>query len=253
MREEVSFFSADYLDGMVHIGGKRHASGHFAVVLLEDFHNNELGPRIIVARQAIEDALVHLKYGYLLDRNFLKAGQDILYILKHLNRLRPFDELDIEGERIRIEELFTEETAEMVVRYFRQMSRAGYSDFGFVFAGLCPPGYDEDFCKEAAARLNSVRNTLQFYDKLGDDLLYMHEKLGDFTDRIDEADRFDEAHLLPIALEIFNPGPKEVKIEYIPRKKNSRSKSAMLTSSSTIKIFVAIKGSSCHSFHIFIL
>ena len=226
MREEVSFFSADYMDGMVHIGGRKYSSGHFASVLLDDFYNDDLAARIIVFRQAIWNSIAHLRYGYLVDTDFLKAGEDILYMLKHLKRLRPFDLLDIEGERQRVTEMFTEDTVETIIEYFRQMSQAAYSDFGFTIYTLCPPGYDEDFCREAAKLLDSVRNTLRFYDRLGEDLMEMYDKLKEFTDRVDEADRFDEAHLLPIAIEIFNPSPQDVKIEYIPRKKTKRSKTA---------------------------
>lgn len=46
--------------------------------------------------------------------------------------------------------------------------------------------------------------------------------------RVNEADRFDEEHLLPIALEVFGSVPFPVTTKYVPIKKSSRSKTATL-------------------------
>lgn len=45
---------------------------------------------------------------------------------------------------------------------------------------------------------------------------------------MDEADRFDEEHLLPIALEVFGSVPFPVTTEYVPIKKTSKSITATL-------------------------
>ena len=48
--------------------------------------------------------------------------------------------------------------------------------------------------------------------------------LQKFVARVDEAVRLDEAHLLPIALEVFGELPLPVTTEYVPYKKNAKSK-----------------------------
>ena len=83
------------------------------------------------------------------DRNVLLSVLTLYaveYILTLLPKLQPFSELDIQGELGRIEELFTEETAEQLCEYFRQRALTANMDFGYIFAGHFPKGYDKDFC-----------------------------------------------------------------------------------------------------------
>ncbi len=55
-----------------------------------------------------------------------------------------------------------------------------------------------------------------------------HKQLTVFASRVDEANRFDEEHLLPIALEAFGVVPFPVTTEYVPIKKNAKSKTETL-------------------------
>ena len=71
-----------------------------------------------------------------------------------------------------------------------------------------------------------VLETLEFYDRLGDDVADAAKKLRQFVRHTDEAERYDEDHLLPIAIEIFGSAPFDVTTEYVPLRKSSRSKTA---------------------------
>ena len=44
--DKISFFSADYRDGRVHMGGKNYPAGTFAVHLLNQFYENDTAARI---------------------------------------------------------------------------------------------------------------------------------------------------------------------------------------------------------------
>ena len=48
MREKVDYFTADYRDGRVHIGGKVYQTGYFATHLLNQFYENDTAARIAV-------------------------------------------------------------------------------------------------------------------------------------------------------------------------------------------------------------
>ena len=72
----------------------------------------------------------------------MKAGDEIKYILTLLPKLRPFSELDIQGECNRIDELFTEKMAENLCEYFCQRALTVNMDFGYIFGGYFPKGYD---------------------------------------------------------------------------------------------------------------
>lgn len=55
-----------------------------------------------------------------------------------------------------------------------------------------------------------------------------YKQLTVFASRVDEANRFDEEHLLPIALEVFGSVPFPVTTEYVPTRKNAKSKTETL-------------------------
>ncbi|MBP0990907.1 MAG: hypothetical protein J5874_07030, partial [Oscillospiraceae bacterium] len=62
-----------------------------------------------------------------------------------------------------------------------------------------------------------------FFDNLSDDLKTAYDNLASFVKRLPEAERLDEKHLLPIALEIFGSVPFSAKSEYISVRKNKAS------------------------------
>ena len=222
--DKISFFSADYRDGRVHIGGKSYPAGTFAAHLLTQYYINDTAARIIVFTSDNWLLERSLERGYLHVPSFLRAGADILNIFYALPWLKPFDMLDVDAERNRIAELFTEENGNKIVEYFQRRSKVMSMDLGQTMFNILPKEFDEDFFKEAAALLSEVKKTLAFYDGLRDDLMKAFEQLKTFASRVDEADRFDEEHLLPIALEIFGSVPFPVTTEYVPILKSTRSK-----------------------------
>lgn len=226
MVEAIRYFTADYRDGRVYLGGKGKDAGYYAAQLLNEYDKDEFAARLAVFRTENWNTAKQLRTGFLDTDTYMKAGDEIRYILTLLPKLRPFSELDVQGELGRIEELFTEETAEQLCEYFRQRALTANMDFGYIFAGHFPKGYDKDFCVESEKLLQTVLATLDFYDSLGDDVVNAAKKLRQFVKRTYEAERFDEEHLLPIATEIFGSAPFDVTTEYVPIRKSSRSKTA---------------------------
>lgn len=226
--DKISFFSADYRDGRVHIGGKSYPAGTFAAHLLTQYYIDDTAARIIVFTSDNWLLERSLERGYLYVPSFLRAGADILNIFNALPWLKPFDMLDVDAERNRIAGLFTEENGNKIVEYFQRRSKVMGMDMGQAMYNILPKEFDEDFFKEAAALLNDVKKTLAFYDGLRDDLMKAFKQLKTFAGRVDEADRFDEEHLLPLALEIFGSVPFPVTTEYVPILKSTRSKTETL-------------------------
>lgn len=226
MVEAIRYFTADYRDGRVYLGGKGKDAGYYAAQLLNEYDKDEFAARLAVFRTENWNTAKQLRTGFLDSDTYMKAGDEIRYILTLLPKLRPFSELDIQGERNRIESLFTEETAERLCEYFRQRALTANMDFGYIFAGHFPKEYDKKFCVESEKLLQTILETLNFYDRLGDDVADAAKKLRQFVKRTDEAERLDEEHLLPIAIEIFESAPFDVTTEYVPLKKSSRSKTA---------------------------
>ena len=169
-----------------------------------------------------------MSVGYLKEAEFLAAGTEIGYILNTLPILKPFNALDILGERNRISELFSKENAKLIVDFFHLRSAVESKEQAELDLDLLPPEYDKAFFISYNNLIADVSNTLAFYNAISDDMLRVHKALTEFVKRIDEAERFDEEHLLPIALEVFNTVPFTVKTEYISQKKNAKSKASVL-------------------------
>lgn len=222
------FFSADYRDGRVRISNKTYSAGYYCVHLLNQYYKDDTAARISVFTNRNWQLQEQLKAGYLNSGDFTKAGEEICNIFRALTWLKPFDAMDIKAERNRIENLFTNEKAEMLISYFRRRAAVGTMDEGQVLLHLLPPEYDKAFFEQAESVITEVRRTLQFYDRIGADIRKAFTQLVSFAQCADEAERLDEAHLLPIAIDIFGELPLPVTTEYVPYKKNAKSKTEVV-------------------------
>lgn len=218
MGDGLGFLTAVYRDGRVHIGGKSYPAGTFAVQLLNQYYKDDTAARIAVFRQSNWNVQEQLCAGYLNETDFIKAGKEILTILQTLPKLKLFSSLDIAAEKQRIVELFTENSAAALSDYLRH--RAAIAQFDGVFS----PEYDKALFKNGETMCATVLSTLRFYDAIPEDMRKALEQLKKFASRVDEADRFDEYHLLPIATEIFGTNLFPLHTEYValPKRRNSR-------------------------------
>ena len=223
MSEGLGYFTAVYRDGRVHIANKSYAAGVYAVHLLNQYYKNDTAARIAVYKQYILQVRRQLEIGYLNESDFEKAGEETQSILKTLPKLKPFDTLDVESEKKRISELFTKENAVFIMDYFSRKGAIAHVDKGAAILGVLPPDYDKELFKTCETMCATVLTTLRFYDSVSEDMRKAFEKLKRFVSRIDEADRFDERHLLPIAAEIFSETSFPLNTEYIALSKRRNS------------------------------
>ncbi len=226
--DKISFFSTDYRDGRVYIGGKSYPAGTFAAHLLNQYYENDTAARIGVFTTDNWQLEKMLRLGYLKVSDYVNAGERMVNIFTALPWLNPFDMLGTDDERNRIAMLFSEENGHIISEYFSRRAKIGQMDVGQIAFHNLPKEYEKDFFDRAEALLGEVNATLSFYDTLSADIRNSFEKLRIFVSRVDEAERFDEEHLLPIALEVFGSVPFPVTTKYVPIKKASRSKTATL-------------------------
>ena len=226
--EKVRFFSADYRDGRVRIGGKTYPAGYYCVQLLNQYYTDDTAARICVFTNQNGQLQEELKAGYLNSADFIKAGEEMLHVFHALPWLKPFDRLDMDAERNRVVQLFTGENANILTSYFHRRAVVGNMAEGQVMFHELPKEYDKSIFAKAAALLSEVCATLQFYNRIGEDIRKAFAQLECFVCNADEAERLDEAHLLPIAIEVFGELPFPVTTEYVPYKKNAKSKSAVV-------------------------
>ena len=212
----------------MHIGGKSYPAGTFVVHLLNQFYENDTAARIGVFTTDNWQLENMLRIGYINISDFVKAGERMLNIFTALPWLKPFDMLGTNDERNRVADLFSEENSEVINEYFSRRAKVSDMDTEQTIFHQLPKEYNKEFFSKAEALLKEVNTTLNFYDRLSDDIRNAFHKLKDFTNAVDEADRFDEEHLLPIALEVFGSVPFPVTTEYVPIKKTNKSTSVTL-------------------------
>lgn len=222
------FLTADYHDGRVRTSSKTYAAGAYAVHLLNQYYRNDTAARLSVYKQHGWNVADQLSAGYLKEADYISAGTEIGLILDTLPMLKPFDQFNIDDERNRISELFSENNAKKITDFFYRRSVVERKEQTELDLDLLPPGYDKKFFKETNALITEITDVLTFYNAISADMQKAHKQLTVFASRVDEANRFDEEHLLPIALEAFGVVPFPVTTEYVPIKKNAKSKTETL-------------------------
>ena len=219
-----SFFTADYRDGRVIFGGKSYPAGVFATHLLNQFYINDTAARIAVFRDDLNyHILTQLKNGYLNITEFTKTGANTLEALKALPKLRPFDGLNIEEIRNSVTTLFTAETGQKICGYFAEKAKLSLLPQNEIAAGTADRMIIATDFSVIENNIAETKSILLFFDSLADDLILAHGNLLKFCNRIDEVERLDEAHLLPLALEIFVDHHFTQSGRYISVKKNAKS------------------------------
>ena len=224
-----SFFTADYRDGRVIFGGKHYPAGMFAVHLLNQFYINDTAARIAVFRDSLNfHILRQLQDGYLNISDFVKTGANTLQSFKTLPKLKPFDGLKAEEIRSTVETLFTEQIGQEICEYFAAKTKLSLLPQDEIAAGTAERIKRMADFSATEEKITEIQSILRFFDTLSEDLIDAHGKLIKFCERIDEAERLDEAHLLPLALKVFGEHHFMQSGIYIAVKKNAKSVNAAL-------------------------
>ena len=219
-----SFFTADYRDGRVIFGGKSYPAGVFATHLLNQFYINDTAARIAVFRDDLNyHILTQLSNGYLNITEFVKTGVNTLEALKALPKLRPFDGMNIEEIRNAVTTLFTEEIGQKIYEYFADKAKLSLLPQDEIAAGTADRMKTSTDFSVIENNIAEIKSIMLFFDTLADDLILAHGNLLKFCNCIDEAERLDEAHLLPLALEIFVDHHFTQSGRYISVQKNAKS------------------------------
>lgn len=239
MTENLFSFKADYRDGRVYVGGKVYAAGLFATHLLNQYYLNDTAARIAVFSDDVNYNIVRqLENGYLNISEFVSTGRNVLEAMKSLPKLHPFDTLDNSAITDCVTVLFTEKNGERICAYFSQKAKISTLPQDEVAVGTAYR-YDERTDKETGAVIHDAITILQFFNNVSADLISAHDKLTAFVEHIDDAERFDEKHLLPIALEVFGQIPFPITTEYISLKKNKASSGETVARRLTFDRYIA--------------
>ena len=227
MPDKIKFFTADYRDKFVYIGKYKFKVGCFVVDFLNKFYDDDTAARISCMTLDNYVVSTNMELGFVNEHEFLRARDEILYILNILPRLLPFNLLDVESEKKLIQETFTKENAAYLMEYYTRRAEVSLKDEGTHLFGTTPDGYNE-FCKEATAFVNRVSYLLRFYDSFREDFDKAHTKLISFIKGLDSLEHYNESSLLAHAYKIFGTNRFNVGVEYVAVPKSSKSSEQML-------------------------
>ena len=207
--------TADFRSDYVYVGGKRSYAGSYAVHLLNQYHKDDTALRIAVCTSDFWMVQRAFETGYINHADFMETGRRVSRIFDELPKLKPLHTLDLLTEKERTTALFTEENYEKIYRYFRDKAKLRSMDEGSAFFHIPEKAKDKYVSKDGQTLVQDVLDTLTFYLSISDDMDFAFTRLRKFAARTHEAERFDEGHLLPLALEAFGPAPFPAKTEYI--------------------------------------
>lgn len=154
--------------------------------LLNQYYRNDTAARLRGIETHGWNAGTTDKAGYLKETDFISAGTEIGLILDTLPILKPFDQFNIDGERNRISDLFSENNAKQIADFFHRRSIVESRSQIELDLDLLPPEYDKKFFKEANILIADISDTLAFYNAVSDDMREAFIKLQNFVTRVDE-------------------------------------------------------------------
>lgn len=232
-------FTADYRDGRVYVDGKTYAAGSFATFMLNRFYENDNALRIAVYSDDVQYHIVQqLENNYLYIDEFVKTGMQVLWVIEYLPNIPPFDTLDIPALIDCVTNLFTEENGERICSYLADKAKVSMLDQNEV-AVETAYRYTERIDKDAGKLIEDTIAILEFFNHVTADLISTHDNLIAFVRRVDTAERLDEKHLLPIAMEILGQIPFPLTTEYISLKKNKASSGETVARRLTFDRYIA--------------
>ena len=225
MSDRIKFFTADYRGKDVYIGKKKFPIGSFSVQLLNQFYVDDLGLRI--CSMAVENFLITdaFEKGYIDEQIFVNAGDEILYVLKFLPKLSPFELLDIKSETKLVQSTFTAENAKRIKEFLKHRADFAFLDDGAVSLNVTPRSYIKDEFEEDVKLFKRATNLLQFYGSLRQGLTVAHDALINFIKGLGTLEHYAESDLLDLAHKCFKKEQFNVTTEYvsIPKSKNSET------------------------------
>ena len=211
-----NFFTAEYRDGQVYYDGKTVPAGHFAVQLMNEFYDNDTAARICVFHDSVHYRILEqLRDGYLDILKFGETGKLHGYAFETVPRLTPFQFLDETTLQETVAELFSDESCREICDYFRYRGQIAEIEEDEVCVGTVDRVIDREYMRRIEDRIHRIKDILLFVELLSEDLYITHERLREFVAYLDEAERLDEAHLLPLALEIFGEVELPYSVQYI--------------------------------------
>lgn len=223
------FVTVNYRDGSIFLDGKDYPAGYFTLEFMNHFDDNNVAGRICIFFGYDLFLFVRsLENGIIDTTEYLRIGQKIMEGLKYLPLMKSFEQVDIEALRSFATEAFTEEIGEQIRMYFRARGVVAAYDQGEVSLGLAHTRADRIGLQGQRMYVEKIIQFIKTLNSISDGIVKARDVLLQFIDLEYEAERFDEAHLLPLALEITGEVELPLSVQYISMPKSQGNDTPVL-------------------------
>ncbi len=241
---EISRFTADFLDGKVVVGGNVFPSGYFFMNAMNEYwkpysgddnENFEIAPKLMTVRFNRDKVQDEIALNFLSPIHAEKLYDDVQYYLKNIEQAKPFCFLDLATERERCGRIFGEENVAFIAAYLRERSLFHYEhDNGWPRHAL-PTTADIARFRDSEKRLREFIDAVKFYEEMGQGMNNAREIGRLFIQTLEAPTTRTESTLMSMAMdciEKYRPGgfpsyekDMRVNVEYVsvPKSKNRNS------------------------------
>jgi hypothetical protein len=241
IKREIGCFSADFRDDKVTIGGETFLSGFLFVNAMNEYwqpyggnddENFEIAQKLLVMKSGAKVARDEFALGYLYPPHAEKLYDEILYKINTVAKAKPFCFLDLDAERERCKQLFSEENVAEICAYLKKRAMFNYEDSPGWANHPLPQQTDIDEFRRSQALLDDYLSTMTFYEEIGQGMDNAHETGKAFVAALEQPIKRTESNLMAIALdciEHYRPSGftefervMRVQTEYVPVPKKKK-------------------------------
>jgi len=169
----IGYFTADFRDKKVIVGGKAFPAGYFFMNALNEYWKEApdgagsnpkgdwlIGNRLLSTHLYMWNVRDDIVAGHLDEDAAAKLHESIQYILRVIRRARPFRYLDLGVEKERCDALFGMENVQRVNRFLQERARYALQNEKYTR----PDSSEIQRFEKEQTRLDAYITTLDFYD-----------------------------------------------------------------------------------------
>jgi len=205
VQNEISCFTADFINGKVTVGGKTFPSGYFFMNAMNEYwkpysgndnEDFEIAQRLMVMRFNRDKVQDELALNYLYPDHAAKLYEDVQYFHKVIARAKPFCFLDLDAEQERCRRIFDRENVTKIIAYLRARSI-----YNFEHDNDLPEQRRVKLFQEEDYRLQEFIATIEFYEELGQGMKNAKEIGLLFVKALESPEKRNESNLITMAIE----------------------------------------------------
>ena len=236
----VGCFTADFRDGNIIIEQQFFPAGFLFMNAMNEYWNPEyeIAPRLIAFRQAIWNVKESLKLGFIDPTDGKNVCHDIQYMLNAVKKVKPFSFLNLAQEQERCNALCGTKSIKSINQYLQQKAEYTKHSKNYWEHWNRPDKTQMRVLSEGETLLDNYKCTIDFYDKLGEDISTAKTMTLAFLKDLDSLKKRDERHLITLSLQNIKRTYMRTTVSYVSAPKSSKNKTLITVRRMTFERFL---------------